>query len=222
MFAAIAGKYDFMNDLLSLGLHRSWRRKAVSLSGVHRGMSVLDCACGTGDLSFAFKEAVGPKGTVVGTDFCEPMIVLAEKKAALHHFDVTFRVEDALNLSSPDESFDVVSVAFGIRNVDDPVACLKELARVVKPGGKVLVLEFGQPMGLFKLLFRVWSFSLMPFLGAVLAKHREAYEYLPRTAAQFPCREKFLALMQASGVFSAFFYRQVTFGVAFIYVGTVK
>lgn len=222
MFAAIANRYDSMNDFLSLGIHRSWRRKAVNSSGVRPGMSVLDCACGTGDFSLAFKRAVGAEGSVVGTDFCEPMVVLAQEKATKRNSDVSFAVQNVLSLNFADHRFDVASIAFGIRNVDDPIVCLRELGRVVKPGGTVVILEFGQPRGAFGILFQTLSLRLMPLLGRIFAKNRAAYEYLPRSAAQFPCREDFLSLMEASGVFAACSYRSLTCDVAFVYLGTTK
>lgn len=222
MFGEIADKYDFMNDLLSFGIHRKWRKTAVKLSSAKPGMSVLDCACGTGDLSFAFKEAVGASGKVEGTDFCEPMIAIAKAKASDKNIDVKFQVEDAMKLSYGDNIFDLASISFGIRNVDDTVVCLKELARVVKPNGKVVVVEFGQPKGFFKLLYALYSYTLMPIFGLLFAKHRAAYEYLPETAAKYPCREEFLALMEKSGAYSSYSYKTLTFGIAFIYIGIVK
>lgn len=222
MFAEIAGKYDFMNDILSFGIHRKWRKTAVKLSKASEGMSVLDCACGTGDLSFEFKNAVGANGKVIGTDFCEPMIQIAKQKAIEKKIDVLFSVEDAMSLSFESGVFDLASISFGIRNVDDTVVCLQELARVVKPGGKVVVVEFGQPKGIFNLLYKLYSFTLMPILGLFFAKHRAAYEYLPETAAKYPCREDFLKLMEKSGAYSSYTYKTLTMGIAFIYVGVVK
>ncbi|HEX9602680.1 MAG TPA: ubiquinone/menaquinone biosynthesis methyltransferase, partial [Myxococcales bacterium] len=165
MFASIARRYDAANEVLSLGVHRAWRRAAVRLSGVLPGDRVLDCATGTGDLALAFKRAVGPSGEVVGTDFCAEMLASAPAKAQRAGLPVRFEVADALSLPYADASFDVASIGFGIRNVDDPVRCLREMARVVRPGGRVVVLEFGQPRGPFGALFRVYSRQVMPALG---------------------------------------------------------
>jgi demethylmenaquinone methyltransferase / 2-methoxy-6-polyprenyl-1,4-benzoquinol methylase len=121
-----------------------------------------------------------------------------------------------------DDSFDVASIAFGIRNVDDPVKCLKEMARVVKPGGRVVVLEFGQPDGFFGALFRFYSKTIMPAIGGLLTGNRTAYEYLPRTAAAFPSGEKFLALMEQAGSFREQVAHPMTFGTSYVYVGTVR
>jgi len=219
MFASIARRYDAANEVLSLGVHRGWRRAAVHLSGARSGQRVLDCATGTGDLALAFKRAVGPGGEVVGTDFCAEMLEAAPRKARRAGLEVRFEVADVLALPYPDASFDVASIAFGIRNVDDPVRCLREMARVVRPGGRVVVLEFGQPRGPFGALFRVYSRQVMPAIGGLLTGNRAAYEYLPRTAAAFPAGERFVALMAESQAFSSAEAHPLTFGTAYVYRG---
>ena len=221
MFASIARRYDAANEVLSLGVHRGWRRAAVRLSGARPGQRVLDCATGTGDLALAFKRAVGPTGEVVGTDFCAEMLEAAPRKARRAGLEVRFEVADALALPYPDASFDVASIAFGIRNVDDPVRCLREMARVVRPGGRVVVLEFGQPRGPFGALFRVYSRQVMPAIGGLLTGNRAAYEYLPRTAAAFPAGDRFLGLMDAAGSFADRSATPLLAGTAYVYVGTV-
>jgi demethylmenaquinone methyltransferase/2-methoxy-6-polyprenyl-1,4-benzoquinol methylase len=221
MFSSIAGRYDLANEVLSLGIHRLWRREAVRQSRVRAGESVLDCATGTGDLALAFKRAVGPLGRVVGTDFCQAMLAHAPEKARRAGLELQFEVADALDLRFQPASFDIASIAFGIRNVDDPLRCLTELARVVKPGGRVVVLEFGQPGRLFGALFRLYSRWIMPLLGQLLTGNRAAYEYLPRTAAAFPAGEGFLELMRRAGCFSERSARPLAGGVAYVYVGTV-
>lgn len=221
MFAQIAARYDTANDALSFGRHHAWRRRAVKLSGARPGMSVLDCATGTGDLALAFKRAVGPSGEVVGTDFCEPMLRSAPAKAARARLAVRFEVADAMKLPFEGQRFDLSSISFGIRNVDDPSVCLQELARVVKPGGRVVVLEFGQPEGNFGSLFRLYARFLMPLIGRLVTGNRAAYEYLPRTAASFPSGEPFIALMKKTGRFSQAAATPLMFGTAWVYVGTV-
>jgi demethylmenaquinone methyltransferase / 2-methoxy-6-polyprenyl-1,4-benzoquinol methylase len=222
MFSSIATRYDVTNEVLSFGVHRLWRRKAVRLSGAREGSQVLDCATGTGDLALSFKRKVGAGGRVVGTDFCPEMLESAPAKAAREGLEVEFQVADALALPFADDSFDVASISFGIRNVDDPVKCLKEMARVVRPGGQVVVVEFGQPQGLFGALFRLYSKVIMPAIGGLLTGNRAAYEYLPRTSAAFPCGERFLALMDESGAYQERAAHSLTFGTAYIYVGTVR
>ena len=221
MFAQIAPRYDTANDALSFGRHRAWRRRAVKLAGAQAGMSVLDCATGTGDLALAFKRAVGPTGSVVGTDFCEPMLRSAPDKAARAGLDVRFEVADAMKLPYADATYDLSSISFGIRNVDDPKVCLGELARVVKPGGRVVVLEFGQPDGFFGALFRFYARVFMPVIGRAVTGNRAAYEYLPRTAAAFPSGERFVDLMNQTGRFSDAHATPLMFGTAWVYVGTV-
>lgn len=222
MFSSIAPRYDVTNEVLSFGVHRLWRRSAVRLSGAAPGQAVLDCATGTGDLALAFKRAVGDGGRVLGTDFCQEMLIPAPAKAARAGLKIDFEVADALALPYPDKTFDVASIAFGIRNVDDPVKCLKEMARVVKPGGRVVVLEFGQPRGLFGALFRFYSRFIMPWVGGLLTGNRAAYEYLPRTSAAFPSGDRFLTLMDQAGAFRERAAHPKTFGTAYIYVGVVR
>lgn len=221
MFSRIAPRYDLANQVLSLGTHRLWRRAAVRASGAKAGDAVLDCATGTGDLALAFKRAVGPTGRVLGTDFCADMLRTAPAKARAAGLEVQFEVADAMRLPYPARTFEVASVAFGIRNVDDPAVALGELARVVRPGGRVVVLEFGQPGGPFGALYRFYSRAVMPAVGGLLTGDRAAYEYLPKTAAAFPAGDRFLALMDQTGAFASRTARPVTFGTAWIYVGVV-
>ena len=219
MFASIARRYDTANEVLSLGIHKGWKRAAVHLSGAAPGQRVLDCATGTGDLALEFKRTVGPRGEVIGTDFCAEMLERAPAKAAKAGLQVTFAVADVLALPYPDGQFDVASIGFGIRNVDDPLLCLREMARVVKPGGCVIVLEFGHPRGPFGALFRAYSRGVLPVVGGLLTGNRAAYEYLPRTVAAFPAGEKFLGLMRESEAFSAAEAHPLTFGTAYVYRG---
>lgn len=222
MFADIANDYDRINGVLSFGVHHVWRKKAVKESGARLGQSVLDCATGTGDLAIEFKKAVGTPGKVLGTDFCAPMIEPAPGKAQKHGLDIQFEVADAMDLPYADHTFDISSISFGIRNVDEPVVALREMARVVKPGGRVVVLEFGQPNGLLKFPYNLYSQHIMPAVGGWLSGNREAYTYLPRTSAQFPAGDKFLALMDEAGVFESTKAFKLTGGIAYVYVGIVQ
>lgn len=222
MFADIADRYDLINRVLSLGVDHSWRRKTVKESGATTGDRVLDCATGTGDLAIRFKKKVGNGGVVVGTDFCKEMIDHAPGKAQKEGLDIRFEIADAMNLPYGDDEFDVSSIAFGIRNVDVPVTALKEMGRVVKSGGRVVVLEFGQPTGPFGYLFRFYSKVVMPVVGGWLSGNRDAYTYLPETSAKFPAGKAFLDLMNQAGVFSSQRAVRLTGGIAYVYVGTVK
>lgn len=221
MFADIADDYDRVNSILSFGMHHIWRKRTVELSGAQSGDKVLDCATGTGDLALEFKEKVGD-GYVLGTDFCEAMIEKAPAKAAEHNLDIEFEVADAMDLPYKDDRFDITSIAFGIRNVDDPVKALKEMGRVVKPGGKVVVLEFGQPNGLLKYPYELYSQYIMPTLGGWISGNREAYSYLPRTSAEFPAGNNFISLMKEAGCFTSQMFEKLTGGIAYVYVGTVQ
>lgn len=221
MFADIADDYDRVNSILSFGVHHAWRTKTVQLSGAKKGDHVLDCATGTGDLAIEFKEKVGSEGYVLGTDFCKEMIEHAPDKARENGLEVDFEVADAMDLPYDDDRFDIASIAFGIRNVDDPVVALKEMARVVKPGGSVIVLEFGQPKGLLKYPYELYSQYIMPTVGGWISGNKEAYTYLPKTSAEFPAGDKFITLMDRTESFSHTDFEKLTGGIAFIYIGTV-
>jgi demethylmenaquinone methyltransferase/2-methoxy-6-polyprenyl-1,4-benzoquinol methylase len=221
MFSDIAPTYDVANSVLSMGTHQGWRRAAVKMSAVQPGQKVIDCATGTGDLAIAFKRAVGTEGRVLGTDFCAEMLEHAPQKAGRAGMAIEFALADAQSLPYPDREFDVASIAFGIRNVDDPVRCLKEMARVVRPGGRVVVLEFGQPHGFFGALFRIYSTYVLPWLGGLISGRPAAYKYLDRTASKFPAGDAFTALMKQSQAFSAIDDRALTFGTVHVYSGVV-
>lgn len=222
MFADIADDYDRINSILSFGIHNAWRKRTVLESEARPGDRVLDCATGTGDLALEFKKTVGHEGYVLGTDFCKEMIEHAPGKAEERKLVVEFEVADAMNLPYDDNSFDVASIAFGIRNVDDPVICLQEMARVVKPGGRVVVLEFGQPKGLLKMPYELYSRHIMPTIGGWISGNRDAYTYLPETSAKFPAGDNFIKLMMESNSYSKSRAVELTGGIAFVYVGTVK
>ncbi|MFO8029057.1 MAG: bifunctional demethylmenaquinone methyltransferase/2-methoxy-6-polyprenyl-1,4-benzoquinol methylase UbiE [Cyclonatronaceae bacterium] len=222
MFASISDRYDLLNSVLSLGVHHRWRTKTVRMSGASEGMSVLDCATGTGDLAIAFKKAVGTTGRVVGTDFCAEMLGPAPEKSRRQGVEVDWEVADAMDLPYDDDRFDISSIAFGIRNVDDPLTALSEMARVVRPNGKVMVLEFGQPYGIMKHPFRWHSKYVIPVLGGWISGNRDAYHYLPETSARFPADERFLSLMKSTGRFKSFEYKPLMQGIAYIYMGIVR
>ena len=222
MFSDIAPRYDLTNSVLSLGIHHLWRKRTVKVSGAKAGSSVLDCATGTGDLALEFKRTVGSQGRVLGTDFNADMLSHAPAKAKGKGLDVAFDVADAMHLPYADATFDVASISFGIRNVDVPKTALAEMARVVKPGGRIVVLEFGQPRGIMGITYRFYSKHIIPLIGGLLTGNRKAYEYLPTTAAAFPCREQFTALMESTGRLTECTYEELTGGIAFLYSGVVK
>lgn len=221
MFADIADDYDRVNSILSFGVHHAWRSRTVQLSGAKEGDHVLDCATGTGDLAIEFKKKVGDQGYVLGTDFCKEMIEHAPAKAEKNNLSIDFEVADAMKLPYEDDRFDISSIAFGIRNVDDPVQALKEMARVVKPGGRVTILEFGQPKGVLKYPYELYSQYIMPAIGGWISGNREAYTYLPKTSAEFPAGKNFIELMEESGSFNSQMFDKLTGGIAYVYVGTV-
>lgn len=223
MFSKVAANYDKANSVLSVGIHHLWRKKLVKYSGAHAGQKILDCATGTGDLAIEFKKIVGPQGEVTGTDFCAEMLIPAPVKASEQSLNIQFEQADVTQLQYPDNSFDVTSISFGIRNVSDPVKALREMARVTRPGGKVMVLEFGQVnIPVFGALYNFYSNNVLPKIGGWVTGQKEAYEYLQKSSAAFPCRENFLKLMQESNAFSQMEYISLTGGIAYIYKGTVR
>ena len=216
MFASISTRYDRTNTVLSGGIHHLWRRKAVAAADIQPGDRVLDCATGTGDLAIAFRKAVGPSGRVVGTDFVPEMLEVARTKSA----EVEFEVADVTRLPYPDGTFDVSSISFGIRNVNDPRKGIAELARVVRPGGRVIVLEFGQPRArAFAALYNFYNRHVLPRVGGVLTGDRAAYTYLQTSAGRFPSGEAFVQLMHESARFSSIECIPLTFGIAWLYKG---
>ncbi len=222
MFASISGRYDLLNSILSLGVHHRWRKKTVRLSGAQKGMHILDCATGTGDLAIAFKKVAGANGRVTGTDFSPEMLHFAPKKSEKKGYQVTWEVADAMNLPYDNDQFDISSIAFGIRNVDEPLVALSEMARVVKPGGKVMVLEFGQPTGIMTYPYRWHSKYVIPAVGGWISGNKEAYRYLPETSAAFPAGDRFVSLMKKTGQFSHLESTPLMQGIAFVYSGTVR
>lgn len=220
MFGRIAPKYDRANRVLSFGTDIRWRKKAVKLCNLREGDAVLDVACGTGDLSFALKKAVGA-GPVIGSDFTPEMLVCAAEKSKRRGVEITWRQADAQDLPFDDDAFAAATISFGIRNVDDPAKGVAEMARCVKPGGRVVVLEFGQPKGLWGASYRFYSRHVMPRVGGLLTGDRDAYEYLPRTAAAFPAGDAFLQLMGEAYPFSELEAIPLSGEIAWLYVGTV-
>lgn len=219
MFASIARRYDRANTLLSGGVHHLWRRKAVRAAAVRDGDRVLDCATGTGDLAIALRKEVGPSGRVIGTDFVPEMLELARVKAP----DIEFEVADVTRLPYDDASFDVASISFGIRNVNDPRKGIAEMARVVRSGGRVIVLEFGQPRNrFFGAVYDLYTRQVMPRLGGAVTGEREAYAYLQTSAGHFPCGEDFVALMRQSADFASIESTPLTFGIAYLYAGVKR
>lgn len=221
MFSKVASGYDKANDILSAGIHHLWRKKLVKKSGAKTGDAVLDCATGTGDLAIEFKKTVGSSGHVTGTDFCKEMLDFAPAKAKKLDLPITFELADVTSLTYTDASFDITSISFGIRNVADPIKGISELARVTKPGGKVCVLEFGQIANpTLNKAYHFYSTKILPKIGGTITGQTEAYEYLQNSSAQFPCRQDFVRLMNQAAEFSSIECLPVSFGIAYIYIGT--
>ncbi|MDD2941332.1 MAG: bifunctional demethylmenaquinone methyltransferase/2-methoxy-6-polyprenyl-1,4-benzoquinol methylase UbiE [bacterium] len=223
MFSGIAHRYDRANAVLSFGIHNLWRKKAISCLKPLKNAEILDLCTGTGDLAFEFSRQYPDLQRIVATDFVEEMLDIAREKKRKGGFGrIDFQTADATNIPFSDASFDIASVAFGIRNVDSTPECLKEMKRVLKPGGQALILEFGQPyIPVFKQLFDCYSKWIMPRIGGLITGNKAAYEYLPETSKNYPCRTEFVQLMRDAG-FSSAFYRPLFGGIAYYYIGNTE
>jgi len=200
VFSSVAPSYDLMNDLMSLGLHRWWKRFALEMSGVREGSRVLDVASGSGDLAAAFAKRAGPTGEVWMTDINASMLAVGRDKLIDSGIFAPLALCDAEKLPFPPERFDCVSVAFGLRNMTRKEAALAEMARVARPGGRVLVLEFSRPWKPLAPAYDVYSFSVLPALGRYVAKDEAAYRYLAESIRMHPDQETLKSMMQAAGL----------------------
>ena len=186
MFDRISGVYDLMNSAMTAGLHHQWRERAVDRAQVGPGSDALDLCCGTGDLALALAAGSGPDGRVVGSDFSEPMLELARHKSGEEGLPVEFGWADALELPYGDESFDAVTVGFGARNLADLERGLSEMARVLRPGGRLVILEITRPQREpLASFYSLWFDRLVPVIGS-LAGDPDAYSYLPDSVRSFP------------------------------------
>jgi demethylmenaquinone methyltransferase/2-methoxy-6-polyprenyl-1,4-benzoquinol methylase len=221
MFDRIAGLYDRMNTVMTAGLHHAWRRRAVELAAVGPGGRALDVATGTGDLALALATMVAPNGSVIGIDFSERMLELARAKAAAAELGVPvdFRTGNALALEFDDGEFDAATVGFGARNFSDLERGMSEMARVVRPGGRVVVLEITTPRRPpLSTFFRIWFDRIVPALGRVVDS--EAYSYLPSSVRRFPGPDELADVMWRSGL-DEIRYVVTAGGIIALHVGVV-
>jgi demethylmenaquinone methyltransferase / 2-methoxy-6-polyprenyl-1,4-benzoquinol methylase len=217
MFDRIARVYDLMNSVMTAGMHHRWRERAADLAGVGPGDRALDVAAGTGDLAIELSRRVGPTGSVVGSDFSEPMLERARRKSTT----VTWEQANALDLPYPDDGFDAATVGFGARNFSDLDRGLAEMARVVRPGGRVVVLEMTTPRRPpLSTFFSVWFDRVIPVLGRI-AGDPDAYAYLPSSVKRFPGPEALAARMEAAGLRDLRWILTAG-GIIALHVGTVR
>ncbi len=221
VFTSVASKYDIMNDLMSFGIHRLWKRYAISLTGVRSGQRVLDIAGGTGDLAKAFSKKVGRSGKVVLSDINEAMLEVGRERlinAGCSNVDFVLANAETLEPFA-DESFDLVTISFGLRNVTDKDAALRSMYRVLKPGGRLLVLEFSKPI--FEPLskaYDVYSFTALPVMGKIIANDSESYQYLAESIRMHPDQHTLKAMMENAG-FENCDYHNLTGGIVAVHRG---
>jgi demethylmenaquinone methyltransferase/2-methoxy-6-polyprenyl-1,4-benzoquinol methylase len=219
MFNNIANRYDTLNQVMSMGIHHSWRKKAVDMFVNDHPEYILDIATGTGDFAIRALQA-NPK-KITGVDISEGMLKYGMekiKKAGLEN-RIELKTGDAENLDFPDNTFDVITVAFGVRNFENLELGLQNMLRVLKPGGKVVILEFSNPRGFFKFFYKIYFKGILPLIGRIFSRDNAAYTYLPDSVQAFPDFEQFTAILDKTG-YNTSKYKALTFGVACIYTAT--
>lgn len=218
MFSDIAPRYDLLNKVLSLGADRFWRHEAATVALAEDASDVLDVATGTGDLALTLKK-LRPSARVVGVDFSHPMLEAARRKAEDRRLGVEWALADALSLPFEDASFDAVTIAYGLRNLSDIEAGIRELRRVLRPDGRLVIIEFPPPSDdVLGRLFRAYFLKVLPRIGGWISGSRSAYEYLPASVLAFPRPPELSALVRDAG-FSRVRYRLQSHGVSAIFVG---
>lgn len=221
VFHSVAAQYDVMNDLMSAGVHRLWKRVAIDQTGVRHGSRVLDIAGGTGDLTWQFSQRVGDTGQVVLADINSSMLNVGRDRLIDRGVgaNVTYCQANAEMLPFPDNHFDIITIAFGLRNVTDKDKALKSMNRVLKPGGKLLVLEFSKPTNpLLSKIYDTYSFSLLPKMGELIARDAESYRYLAESIRMHPGQAELQQMVTDAG-FSRSTYQNLTGGIVAIHTG---
>ncbi|MFD2231103.1 bifunctional demethylmenaquinone methyltransferase/2-methoxy-6-polyprenyl-1,4-benzoquinol methylase UbiE [Alkalimarinus sediminis] len=221
VFHSVASKYDIMNDLMSMGIHRVWKRFTIELSGVRKGHNVLDLAGGTGDLTMKFSDIVGPEGSVVLADINDSMLKVGRDRLMDKGYTSNIEVvqANAEALPFPDNYFNCVTIAFGLRNVTDKDKALRSITRVLKPGGKLLVLEFSKPENpLLTKAYDLYSFTALPAMGKLIAGDSESYKYLAESIRMHPDQETLKGMMETAGLVNCR-YHNMTGGIVALHTG---
>lgn len=221
MFNRIATRYDLINDILSFGIHRVWLKKAVTLADPTDNSSVVDFATGTGRFAFEFAKK-NPSISIVGLDFSEKMLQIALNRSVQLGYHIKFIQSDALHTPFPDNTFDVATISYGIRNVNSVEECLREMARILNPNGKIIIVEFGTPIRWFKPIYRLYENLFIIPLGGLLSGDYQAYKYLIQSSRTFPSGENFLNILRQTGLFKDEVAIPLSFGIAYLYLAKVN
>ncbi|WP_150463667.1 bifunctional demethylmenaquinone methyltransferase/2-methoxy-6-polyprenyl-1,4-benzoquinol methylase UbiE [Francisella sp. XLW-1] len=221
VFHSVAAKYDLMNDLMSFGIHRIWKKQTIAKTGIRKGDRVLDLAGGTGDLAYKFCQMVGSQGKVVLSDINSSMLEVGKEKLTNKGCvgNIEYVQANAESLPFPDNYFDCITISFGLRNVTDKAKAIASMCRVLKPGGRLLVLEFSKPIvPMLSKVYDEYSFKALPFLGKIITQDAESYKYLAESIRKHPDQETLKQMMYDAG-FDNVEYQNMTGGIVALHIG---
>ncbi len=222
MFSSISKRYDFMNSIMTFGLHKYWRNKSVKLSGVKNGDKILDLGTGTGDFAIAFKKKVGKKGKVVAVDFSSEMLDIFKKKIKKRKLEIEIMDKDVMTLDFEANTFDFVTMAFGLRNFPEPFLLIKNVSSFLKSSGKIIILETGQPKYPLKIFYFIYTKIFIPLMGKIFTGNKSAYNYLINTAHNFPYGDDLAKKIKSIENIGNIYMKRFFGGAVYLYICSVN